>query len=327
MDSHTSNHSHHRDNDTITEIRDDVLEHPPQIQRKNHRLIGNIGRVGFATKGLIYGIIGALLIRSAAERRRDTNQSPQGVFVLIGSEPGSSGLVYLSLVLAGLLFYVVWRLAEGLTGQGYDSTFSKKKNFVKFRLAPLISAAVYISYAIYVINLLRQPRNKRGSTTTENGTNGGGSGASSCFPICWRRTVIGIIGLVILALAFSVAMLTQLLLAVKTKFLSEMDKGKLQKINMWLKWAIITIGRLGYLGRAILFFAVAYFFWRLVAGTDPTFRDNQATLSQALNGFANASYAPYFLAVTGSLVLLYALFTLLSIYYRVFPTPPPSTNR
>ena len=318
--------AHAHPNSSIEEATDNVLEHPPQIDRKHRRLIGNIGRVGFATKGLIYAMIGGLLIRSAAERRSETNQSPQGVFVLISSEPGSSGTVYLSLVLIGLLLYVIWRLAEGLTGQGYDSTFSKKKNFFKFRLAPLISAAVYISYAVYVITLLRQPKNAQGSTnnTQELSNTGGGSGA--CFPLCWRRTPAGTFGLVLLAIAFSIATLTQLALAVKTKFLAEMNKGKLQRTNRFVRWTVITIGRLGYLGRAFLFFAVAYFFWRLVAGTDPTLNDGQPTMSQALNGFTSASYAPYFMSIVGSLVLLYALFTLLSIYFRVFPTPPPSSN-
>ena len=302
----------------VEETMEHVLEHPDQIPRKHHPLIAFLGKLGFTTKGLMYGLIGGLACKSAFDHR-SRNDSPQGVFILIGSEPGGRGIVYLILVLTGLLFYVAWRLAEGLTGQGYDRTFSRKKNFFKYRVSPLVSGLVYLSYAYYVIQLLRRPRTPRYSTTSSAGSGG-------CFPLCWRQTAIGTVGLVVIAIAFTAATITQLIPAVKVDFLNEMNKEKLQR-NKAIRVVFTTTGRLGFFGRALLFLAVAYFFWRVVVGGDPALNPEHATVSQALNSFASASYAPYFLFIIGALLLLYAVYALSCVYFRVFPTPPPVSGK
>ena len=127
-----------------------AFKHPKQIKKKYYKTVQIAGRVGFFTKGFIYSTIGGLTLQSAFTTTVH-NESPQGVFILFGSFPRGTGYVMLVALFIGVCIYVIWRLWEGTTGQGYDPRFSKKKNFFRYRLSPLASAFVYLLYAAYIV--------------------------------------------------------------------------------------------------------------------------------------------------------------------------------
>lgn len=39
-------------------------------------------------------------------------------------------------------------------GQGYDATFSSKKNFFKYRVSPFVSGAVYVTYLVFICKMV-----------------------------------------------------------------------------------------------------------------------------------------------------------------------------
>lgn len=301
----------------ITNFWYKLVSHPSQVRRKHYTVVSIAGRIGFLTKAFVYAFIGGLACKSALSPVRSENESPQGVFVLIGSEPSGSGEAYLIIVLAGLALYIIWRFWEGITGQGYDPNFSRKKNFFKFRIAPLVSGTVYAVYCYYIITLLRGPKAARGSSVREED--------ESCFPLCWRTSVIGTIGLSILALAFTIATITQLLPAFTAKFLNEMDSEKLNKCK-FCKWTFTVFGCIGFFARAVLFFMVCFLFWQIVFGHTPVLDPHHSTVSQALNALYTSSWGKWVLFFTGLGLLIYGVFAAANVYYRIFPTPPPSTT-
>ena len=55
----------------------------------------------------------------------------QGAFILIGSSQAEKPI--LAIMAAAIGTYSAWRFWEAITGQGYDDTYPKWKNFFKFR--------------------------------------------------------------------------------------------------------------------------------------------------------------------------------------------------
>jgi hypothetical protein len=293
-----------------------VFKQPKQIKKSHYGIVAFFGRVGFLTKAFIYGTIGGLTCESAFTSTLN-NESPQGVFILLGSIPNAAGRILLICILIGVGIYATWRFWEGLSGQGYESSFSKWKNFFRYRISPIASGIVYIAYGIYIITLLieHQPV-QPGSSFQSKG---------SCFPICWKNTVIGKIGLGLLAVAFTIATITQLIPALTGNFRNEMDFSKLNKMRI-IKYPFLAFGHIGFLARAVLFFLVCFLFWKILFGSFIYLDQYQSTVGQAINSIRGTSWGRNIMRTLGIGLIMYAVFAFMCIYFKIFPTPPPSTN-
>jgi hypothetical protein len=288
---------------------------PSSVMRIEHYTIVSIcGRVGFFFKAFIYTFIGALIAQAAFADTIKNNASPQGVLVFLGSAPNGSGYFYLSVMLLGILIYALWRFWEGLTGQGYHDEYSESKNFFKFRVSPLASGSVYLAYAAYIITLLSKDPAPLG--TTKNPKD------SSCFPVCWRNNIIGNIGLGLLATAFTIATLTQLVPAFTGNFYKELDfslflKGRLRK---GVKYPMLLAGHIGFFGRACLFSLVCFLFWQILLGDELILDETEATVGQAVNNVREYKWGRSIMALLGLSLILYGAFAFLCIYFKIFPT-------
>lgn len=297
-----------------------IFKHPTQIRLKYYNIVRICGMAGFFTKGFIYATIGALTIESVFTEKVN-NESPQGVFILLGSLPSGTGHVILILLLAGVIIYATWRFWEGITGQGYDPSFSKKKNFFRYRLSPLASGLVYLLYGAYIVYLFTLKPPKVGSSVTTS--------AGSCFPICWRGNIIKEIALGILAFSFTVATITQLIPALTGNFRNELDFDKFRTtIGRGFKFPFLICGHIGFFSRAVLFFLVCFLFWKVLLG-DPgsLFLDpHQSTVGQAINSIRNSVWGVIVMTALGIGLIIYGLFAVMCMFFKIFPTPPPSMN-
>ncbi len=296
-----------------------TMKNPQQISKKHYRIVSIFGRIGFFTKAFIYGFIGGLILQSTFSSL-ENNDSPQGVFILLGSAPNGASHVNLILMLAGVCIYATWRFWEGTSGQGYDPNFSRRKNFFKYRLSPIASGGVYTAYAIYIITLFVGTKANPGQSTRQQD--------SSCFPICWRNSIGGKIGLILLATAFTIATITQLIPACTGNFRNEINFNKFKtKFGKIVKYPFLIAGHLGFFARAVLFFLVCFLFWKIVFGEQIFLNPQQATVSQAINAIRNLIIGKIVMGVLGAGLLLYGIFAALCSYYKIFPTPPPSANQ
>ncbi|KAI8912300.1 hypothetical protein DFJ77DRAFT_467688 [Powellomyces hirtus] len=274
------------------------------------------GRTGFAAKAVIYGVLGGLLIRVAAGGNEDS--SPQGVFVLVGDN--NVGIPLLVIMAIALAFYVVWRWWEAFTGQGSDASFSKKKNFFKYRVSPFVSGAVYAAYTYYVIKTIFTSREQRRSEDKSADT------TQSAFPDSWTSAgVHGKIGVAFLGILFLVATLIQWQVAITAPFRRELYQNKLE--NKFVRTFIHTIGRIGFTARGFLFMLVAVLMFRSV-GSDEDDADvddpTRSITGKAVNALSTKWWGKAILIIIGSGLLIYSIFALSNVYYKIFPTPPPS---
>lgn len=299
-------------------FNDRFFRTPKQVKKKHYRIVAIFGKLGFLTKSFIYATIGGLTCESAFTSTVH-NESPQGVFILFGSVPSAAGRILLICMLAGVFIYATWRFWEGSTGQGYDSTYSKKKNFFRYRLSPLASGGVYVAYGIYIITLFVDHNPiPPGSSFQRQG---------SCFPVCWKSSIIGSIGLGILALAFTIATVTQLVPAFTGNFRNEMDFNRLDsRYGIFVKYQFLVCGHLGFFARSVLFFLVCFLFWEVLVGRPLQLDVHQSTVGQAINGIRTHLWGRIIMGALGIGLILYGLFAFMCIYFKIFPTPPPSQN-
>lgn len=118
-------------------------------QAARHPWIERLARWGFATKGIVYLLIGGLAALAAAGVGGETTDQ-NGVLQRIAALP--LGSVLLGLVALGLIGYAVWRLIEAVLGTG-DTKIGK-------RIGYGISAIIYGGLAFGAIRTLlgaRQP--------------------------------------------------------------------------------------------------------------------------------------------------------------------------
>ncbi|KAJ3042178.1 hypothetical protein HDV00_008065 [Rhizophlyctis rosea] len=286
------------------------------------------GRIGFFAKGVVYCLIGGMAAASGAHLMDNeandgdarVDASPQGAFVLIGGVFFGKGL--LIALFAGIVFYAIWRLWEGLTFQGADATLSKFKNFFQYRLSPLVSCAVYAAYAYYLARLLVTLYKSPDGTPPP-------SSSDACLPACWLESTGGRVGVVLLATAFLIATITQLLNAFTRKWYPELDPVKIR--SPFQRYLILTLGHIGFLGRAGIFLFVSALMWKGLRGGDDDEDEEgfdpevRTMMGSGLNLLRAKKAGQVTLIVIGAMVVTYGVFAALcGIWFRRFPTPPPS---
>jgi len=295
-----------------------IFKNPSQLNQRYYLFVSICGRIGFLTKAFIYATIGGLTFESAVTAKVH-NESPQGVFILLGSIPNASGHVLLIAMFIGIMIYATWRFCEGLTGQGYDGTLSKRKNFFRYRLSPLASGIVYVLYGIYVIHVLTiQPQDPGNSVQTHQET---------CFPLCWKSSLLGNIALGFLAVAFTIASITQLIPTFTGNFRNELDFSKFDNLfGKIVKYPFLISGHVGFFSRAVFFFLVCFLFWQIIFGNQLNLDPTQSTVAQAINNIRDTVWGRLVMAALGIGLMVYGLFAFACIYFKIFPTPPPSQN-
>lgn len=203
-----------------------------------------------------------------------------------------------------------YRFWEAITGQGSDASFSKKKNFFRYRLSPFVSGLVYTAYAYYVIHMIFQTEEEQQV-----------SASSKTFPSSWTESGIGKAGIVLLGIAFMIAFLTQMINAIKAPFIKDLKTSE-PDARRWEAFLVHTMGRIGFFGRAVLFGTLSGFFWDSLAQRNESGEKNM--VAAAVSKLANTAGGRFLMVVLGVCLVIYACFAVSNAYYKYFPTPPPT---
>lgn len=202
---------------------------------------------------------------------------------------------------------------EAITGQGSDASFSKKKNFFRYRLSPFVSGLVYTAYAYYVIQMIFQ-------TSEEQQT----AASSKTFPASWTGSTLGKAGIGILGIAFMIAFVTQMINAITGNFINDLRTSEPGR-NKWEALIVHTAGRIGFGGRAALFGTMSGFFWDSLASSNES--GNKNMVAAAVAKLATTGGGRFFMGLLGVSLVIYAVFAVSNAYYKYFPTPPPASRR
>lgn len=191
-------------------------------------------RIGFATRGLLYTVIGLLVVRTGR------TEDPSGAIEYLGR---GGGQLLLGVMAAGLAAYGIWRLADAALDIERHGTDRKG---VMERIGAGFSGAIHLLFAFQAIQLMR------GAALSGDGAQEGARTAMQ-LPGGWALVLVGAAGLVVVGAI-------QLVKAVKGSFLRYLEPSAAKQA--WVQWS----GRSGYAARGLVFLISGYFLVR--AGID-----------------------------------------------------------
>jgi hypothetical protein len=240
-------------------------------------------RAGFAARGVMYGLIGFLALKSGR------TEDGAGVLEYLA---GGSGRLLVGLMALGFFGYALWRFSEALAdteGHGSDA-----KGMV-VRTGGVVSGLVHLGLGIFAVTLA-------------GGSGGGGSEGSSREG---AATALSLPGGETLLLAVSAALaatgLYQLIKAAKGDFLRYLDPQAARR--EWVGW----LGRGGYAARGVVFLVMAWFLFQ--AG-----RESSASEAAGM-GEALGSLPPTLQLLVAAGLFLFGLFSFVEARHRRINDP------
>jgi len=240
-------------------------------------------RIGFAARGIMYGLIGWLALRSG--------RTEDGAGIIAWLDSGS-GKLLLALMAAGFLAYGLWRLLDAWTDASGHGGGAKG---AAIRAGGAVSGLLHIGLGLLALRHVL-------------GGGGGGSGDSSEQGAATALSYPGGPLLLMLVAAGMLATgLVQLGKAWKLDFLRHLD-GRARG-RRWIAW----LGRAGFAARGIVFLIIAWFFWRASV-------EHSAGQAGGL-GEALASLPPTLEMIVAAGLFLFGLFSLVEARYRRLSAP------
>jgi len=251
--------------------------------------IERLARVGYATKGVVYAMIGVLALMAAFGSGGSVGGS-QNAVQEIGSQP--FGQVLLVVTAIGLFGYALWRFIQA----GFDPEDSSA---IK-RIGYVASGAAHTMLGVTAIQMV---------------TGGGGGGSSKKTWLAKLMAVdtvgpilVGILGAFVLGYA---------LYQVK-KGWTEKFKKKLKTSNMSQgerKGATLS-GRIGLVARGVVFAIVGGYVIKAAVAQDAS---SAKSVGGALSEIASQSYGVFLLAIVAIGLVAYAVLQFVMAKYRQIP--------
>ncbi|TPX63727.1 hypothetical protein SpCBS45565_g06424 [Spizellomyces sp. 'palustris'] len=151
------------------------LRHPHGVSPRWIRLENFVGTLGFAAKGIVYGFIGGMTCASASRLHDndDLNESPKGAFILIGTFPAGSSLLFILLIAFSLACAI--QLQNALTKKWhYEINWEKCKTKYE-RWVILVTghvgyagrAGIFLFVGVLMFKTLNHPVQQSGDTMSD----------------------------------------------------------------------------------------------------------------------------------------------------------------
>lgn len=253
-----------------------------------------LARVGYAAKGIVYIVIGALAARAAGGAGGETTDQHGAIEAI---SDGPFGTIALVVIGTGLLGYTAWRLVAAVTDaedDGSDATSLGKR---------LVSAARGLAYGALGVYALRALGSRR--STDEGGTaSATRDWTARLLELPFGRALVVAVGLGVIAFAaFQVYRATS---DKVKKHLNLADAGSRAK------W-IIRLGRFGIAARAVVFALIGAFLVKAGRQSDSS---EAGGIAQSLDAVAAAPFGRVALGIVALGLVAYGVYQLATARYR-----------
>jgi hypothetical protein len=263
------------------------------VRRDTESWIEPVGRIGLATQGFLYGVVGLLALQVAAGHNDQADQ--RGAIEAVGDQP--FGRALLLVLTIGLALHCAWRLVLAARGTAGDDS---AKEWAK-RLAELGRGLLYGAFTLVAAKLLI------GSSSAEGG--GGGSEQRKAV-----GTVLGWPGGKFLATAIGVAVIgtgvwhaSQLF---TRKFVDKLDLAGRSETS---RNVIVVLGSIGYVARGVVFAMVGWFIVESALDDDP---NHTGGLDQALKRLAFSDHGPELLRLVAAGLIVFGIYRIIDARLR-----------
>jgi hypothetical protein len=206
-----------------------------------------VARAGYATKGVIYIIIGLLATLAAFNAGGETTDS-RGAFQKILEQP--YGKILLGIVAVGLAGYAIWRVTQGIIdaeGKGKDT------KGISIRIAYAISGIIHSSLALSAGYLVLGRASGGGDAAKDR--------TAQLLQLPLGPWLVGLAGLGIICFG-----LYQIYKGYKTKFRKRLKVSAMSDTGQ--TWAMRS-GQIGLAARGIVFTVMGIFLIRAAMQSNP----------------------------------------------------------
>jgi Domain of Unknown Function (DUF1206) len=276
-------------------LAEDAKLHTKDTAQRARPWVERLARLGYATEGAVYALIGLLAMGAAfGTGRRATGQ--HGAFaVLAGSFFGS---ILLGLIAVGFLGYALWRSVQAIADPDKEGTDVKA---LGKRVGYGVSALVYVGLALSAAGLIFGLANESGESPDD----------WTALLLSWplgQELVVGA-GAAVIGVG-----LHELYQAYKAGFVEYLKLGEMgEKVRKWTeRW-----GRLGIAARGVVFGVVGTFLIRAALEYDP---QEARGLGGALQTLAQQPFGPWLLGAVAFGLIAYGLLMLTVARYRRIST-------
>lgn len=263
-----------------------------EVVAENARWIEWAGRLGFATKGVVYGVVGALAVAAAWGGGRA--QGSEGAIREIGRQPFGQALLWL--VGVGLVGYALWQFVEAAID---PERRGREWKDVLRRLGYALSGFVHLGLAVFAAPV-----------TVPFGSGGGDTQqglAAQVLSFPGGQVLLAAVGALVMGFACQ-----QIYLAVSQNFMRDY---KLHEMNETERKTARYTGTVGLAARGLTFLIIGAFV--IVAAV--TYDSHQTkNFGEALEVLARQPYGPWLLAFTGVGLIGYAIYCGTLSFYRRF---------
>ncbi|MDP9192421.1 MAG: DUF1206 domain-containing protein [Acidobacteriota bacterium] len=252
-------------------------------------MIERLARLGYASIGIVYMIVGGFAVARGMGQRGSTG-GQKDAFALILHQP--FGRVLLTVIAAGLVGYVLWRFVSAITDSEHRGSDMKGLGILA---ASFIRGLVYSAMAVEVMRMITRNRSSSagGDRQAEHWT-------ARLMQQPFGRWLVALAGLCVVAYG-----LYQLYAAWDAKLSKRIRLGEM---DARVRSKVIAISRFGIGARGLVFLVIG---GSLVLAA---FRHN----AEAAHGTAGAlqELPPPLLVVTGIGLAAYGVYALVNAKYR-----------
>lgn len=277
---------------------------PVRRLTNDHPGVVKFGRAGWFAKGVVYLVAGVLALLMAAKASgwadaataSNEEASPTGALKTIAQMSGGALLMWV--LAAGMLLYAAWRIVSALLPGGSDT-----KAWL-MRIGYVVSAVIYITFAVTAISLARSTRADPDGNATVN------SISDRFMEHSVGRLIIGIVGVIAIAVG-----IYRLVKGLRGDVTDELDLSSLSpQRRRWTE----RLGSVGEVGRGLGIGLIGFFLLRAAVTYDAA----QATgLDGALRRLATENWGVLVVVVVGVGFAAYGLFCVATFTHRRLQAP------
>lgn len=249
-------------------------------------------RAGYATKGALYCVLGALSVHAAFSGAAATGS--EGAVGTIAQQP--LGTLLLILVAIGLAGYAAWRFVQAAIDPEHEGTGAKA---VATRIGYAASGVVHTALTVAVVQMIV-------------GASSGGSKQTLLAVV--MESPLGQLAVALAGLCFIGAGVVQLVRAKTRAFSEELEVGKMSRRVRKLASAS---GRVGLAARGIVFSIMGAYLVKAGLQANP---NEVRGVGGALQEIAAQTFGSVSLAVVAAGLFLYGIFQFVQARYRRIPS-------
>ncbi|MBK1853054.1 DUF1206 domain-containing protein [Marinobacter sp. 1-4A] len=261
-------------------------------------LLTLVARLGYASRGIVYLLIGGLATLAAVDQGGKTTGSKGALAQLLTAPMGN---VLLGTLALGLISYALWRCVQAFTDTDHHG---KSPKGLTIRTSLAISAITHMLLAVFAIKLVL--------TLGGNDSSGGGSANTASWLMTqpYGRWLVGAVGLVMIS-----AGVAHGVKGARAQFDRHFDMP-----HNTQRWAY-PICRFGLMSRGLVFMVTGTFFLMAAYHLNP---EEAGGIAEVFDTFRQQPFGTPLMALVAVGLFAFGTYSILEAFYRcVNPASEP----